>query len=391
VATSDLLKSFPTQRLQPVDGMAVTAEVWGEAHDYHRHQMRLHALLGHGSGIVTGLEVIASDPPDNGVFILPGMAVDAAGNTIVLPQPLSFDVGRAEGLFHILLSYGEGRPQPRSTSTEDGTVYYIQSQFAVEASAKLPETPGVELARIRRQGRGAPIQNAQDSPHPAPNQIDLRYRNVIGAAAPASATIAVCYADKAPSEHHGRGAGQLARFLRSPFGGQQRVWADDDVPLTQDLDGYNLVYLVAHSAFRLEVDEMNRLYMYLWRGGTVFIESCRREAEGLASPPDGAFADMLGSLGITLEPLPAAHRLLSEQTLFGSLPAGYETSAAPGLQIGGGVILSTNDYGCLWQGERRGGPAQREEIRSALEWGANLLAYATAQRRERAPAQPHPA
>jgi hypothetical protein len=48
--------------------------------------------------------------------------------------------------------------------------------------------------------------------------------------------------------------------------------------------------------------------------------------------------------------------------------------------VGEGVILSACDYGCLWQGERRGQAASREEIRAAHEWGSNIIAYAAARR-----------
>jgi hypothetical protein len=46
------------------------------------------------------------------------------------------------------------------------------------------------------------------------------------------------------------------------------------------------------------------------------------------------------------------------------------------------VIFSTCDYGRLWQRQRRNGPASREEIRAALEWGANLFAYALDNRQK---------
>jgi hypothetical protein len=44
------------------------------------------------------------------------------------------------------------------------------------------------------------------------------------------------------------------------------------------------------------------------------------------------------------------------------------------------IVVSTCDYGCLWQGDRRAGPADREDIRAALEFGANLVAYARQRR-----------
>ena len=46
------------------------------------------------------------------------------------------------------------------------------------------------------------------------------------------------------------------------------------------------------------------------------------------------------------------------------------------MQAGEGVIFSMCDYGCLWQGARRDNLASREEIRTAYEWGGNIVAYA---------------
>jgi hypothetical protein len=52
------------------------------------------------------------------------------------------------------------------------------------------------------------------------------------------------------------------------------------------------------------------------------------------------------------------------------------------VKVGPGLIYSTADYGCLWQGERRSGAAGREAIRSAHEFGGNILALAEARRQK---------
>ncbi len=95
----------------------MTAAVWKEAHDYHRQQQRFHALLSHGPGIITGLSVLASDPPDSTLYILPGMAVDPEGETIVVTEPVAYDVGLAHGLQYLLLSYEQSRPTASGTQT----------------------------------------------------------------------------------------------------------------------------------------------------------------------------------------------------------------------------------------------------------------------------------
>jgi hypothetical protein len=378
----DLLREFPIKRLKAVDGMAVTAGVWEEAHDYHRQRQRFHALLNHGPGIVTGLEVIASDPPDSSVYILPGIAVDPLGQTIVLPEPMVYDVGTTQGLLYLLLTYGESNPTAED-DREEGALY-VHGQFGIEAGLGLPDTPWVELARIRRQSRESPIMDAQDAAHPGPNKIDLRFRQEIGAAPQEVVSLAVVYAGGKNAggktdERHERGARYLARTLG--HSDRRRAWVDDDVPLAPGLEVYTLVYLVGREAFQLSRDEMNALYAYLQEGGTVFIESCRQGTETGDPAADASFADLLGSLGLQLEALPPGHSLLLEPSLFAVPPPGFETEGAPGVSIGEGVIFSTHDYGCLWQGERRSGAASREEIRAALEWGGNLVTYAMERRR----------
>ena len=377
----DLLKEVPIRRIKPFDGMSVTAAVWEEAHEYHRQQQRFHNLLNHGAGILTGLEAIASDPPDNSVYILPGIACDSAGQTIVLPEPLSFDLGAAQGTIYLLLSYGEGGPRTEAGGEGDNTLY-IHAQYSLEAGPALPETGYVELARVRRQERGAPIRDAQDRWLPKPNEIDLRFRRDIGAKARDVASVAVCYLGGPADKRHGRGVNFLANALG--HSDDLSLWVDDQVPLTAgaDLSGYTLVYLVGLGAFRLTPDEMNVLYAYLQGHGTLLFESCRHDAPAGNPPADAAFLDMLSSFGLQLNELRPDHRLLVEPWLFAAPPPGFETEGAPNIRLSDDVILTDCDYGCLWQGERRGRAATREEIRAALEWGRNLVAYAIERRKQ---------
>ena len=365
--------------------MAVTAEVWEEAHGYHRQRQRFHALLSHGPGIVTGLEVIASDPPDSSVYILPGIAVDPQGRTIVLAEPVAYDVGSvAEGVLHLLLSYGEGRPRAGGDQGQPDGPLYVHAEFGVEARSTWPDTPCVELARVRRQSRESPIHDAKDEMHPGPNEIDTRFRQEVGAAPQEVASMAVVYLGGGKKDvRHGQGASYLARaFGRLGLrGGECRLHVDYDVPLDPGLETYTLVYLVGQGAFQLGKEEMEALYGYLQGGGTAFIESCRRDTSTGDPPADASFSTLMADLGLQLSELQPDHRLLAEPFLFGAPPPGFETQGAPKVVVSDEVIFSTHDYGCLWQGERRTGPASREEIRAALEWGCNVVAYAVQRKR----------
>jgi hypothetical protein len=154
----------------------------------------------------------------------------------------------------------------------------------------------------------------------------------------------------------------------------------DDGIGSGDLETYALVCLVALGGFNLSANETRALTDYIRSGGTVFFESCRHDIPGETPASDAAFVDLLGAAGIRLDDLTPGQPLMNEPNFFATLPAGFEARGS--LRLGRGVVFSTQDYGCLWQGERRSGAASREEIRSALEWGDNLLSYALARRAE---------
>jgi hypothetical protein len=300
---------------------------------------------------------------------------------VVLREPLSFDMGQADGAQFLVLSYEEGQPHAGECG-QVTDVLFVDSQFGLETRSSLPAGPHLELARVRRHGRNSVIKDAADPSQPAANQIDLRYRRDVHYPSRQVVTIAVCYTGGAADRRHGRGMAFLAQALSRQ--GKLQVWLDDNVTLSagSGLGAYALVYLVGHDARALKPDEMNALYAYMQGGGTVLVESCRQGTAAGPAPADAAFTDLFASLGIKLEPLPPGHRLLTSPALFALPPAGFETEGSPQLLVSDAVIFSAFDHGCLWQGQRRQGPASREEIRSAMEWGGNILDYALWRRQK---------
>lgn len=368
----DLLETFPSKRIKPIDGMPVTADVWEESHTYHTDQQRYHNLLNHGTGIVTGLDIIASDPPDTSVYILPGIAIDPIGRTIVLPQPLAYDVGEnSDGLLYIVMTYGEGRPK---SDGDDGVVLYIKSQFGIEARPTLPEIPFVELARVMRETRDSSILLASDPEHPGMNELDLRFRQSIGVNQPKPIRVGISSAGKVADKHHITGMSSLARALRRTR--NLPVWVDKDVALDGNLEDYTLIYMIAEKAFKLSAKETDAVKAYLEAGGTLLLESCRQAKSGAAPASDKSFTEMATALGGKLDVLKPGHSLMDDPFLFGEPPVGYEADKVPEVTIGDGIIFSTAGYGRLWLGECRGRSATREEIRAGIEWGHNILQYA---------------
>lgn len=382
------LNQYPGRRIDAFDGMAVTADLWREAHEFHAFHQRLHAVASHGPGIIAGLEVIASEPPSQTVYILPGIAVDPDGHTVVVPKPAAFDTGRyRDGVLHLLLTYDEDRsPGAAGTSAPaDGQngqygnqPFFIHTGYSVEAVVGRVDSPQVELARIDRQGQEEIVRDAADFRQPGRNEIDLRFRPEVRPVLSSTLLVGVAYLSRMNAHSHGFGLNNLARTVSVQP--ELRVWVNDDIDLTGDLSEYTLIVLVAKDEFQLTVDEVNSLYAFLRRGGTLFVESCHREG-GTNPASDGRFAELMESLGVQTEAVKLRHPLLQEPFLFSLPPSGYETGGAPSLRAGDGVVLSTFDYGCLWRGDRRNGPASREEIRASMEWGHNLLIYAWNRRR----------
>jgi uncharacterized protein DUF4159 len=155
---------------------------------------------------------------------------------------------------------------------------------------------------------------------------------------------------------------------------------DQGVSLDGDLADYLFVYVVATGEFELTRQEMESLYGYLQSGGTVLVETCRRGVSEGESPASESVTRLVGDLGLKLESLAHDSDLMTNPYVFGAPPAGSEDGQEGEILTGEGMIVSTTDYGCLWEGKRRGKPASREEIRSALEWGSNMIVYAIERR-----------
>lgn len=388
--TRELLGLFPRKRVRAVDGMAVTADVWEEAHEYHRMLARLHTLLQHGDGVIAGLEVIAGEPADSTVYIMPGLAVDNLGQSIVVPEPRTYDLGQSVGTLYLIAAFQESRPQHDGARGQEDAPLYVRQQFTLDAVTELPSTPYIELARVRRRDVMAPITNAADANHPKLHEIDLRYRRTVGVQRPPLLAVGVVTLRGAEGSGHGAGMAEVAKHLTQQ--GSAQVVVDRGLSLTSALNGYDVLYVVGSAAVQLSQDEMKALYAFWQAGGVILYESCRRNY-GQGNPPaDTVMVDLLQSFGPRLESLqpPAADADASVQLglwrkphLFAQPPVGFETQGAPALRIADGILVSHADYGCLWRGLRRDRVATRSEIRDALEWGDNLLLWAMAERARR--------
>ena len=85
-------------------GQLLTAADLQSEQDYFRGKSRLHNRFLHGWGVVTGLSV--SD--DQGALIIsPGLALDCAGNELVLAEPERIQLSGLSGRHYITIEYVE--------------------------------------------------------------------------------------------------------------------------------------------------------------------------------------------------------------------------------------------------------------------------------------------
>ncbi len=351
-----VLTLFPKTRIKPYDGMAVTAEVWAQAHEEHRQARKAHDVVFHGAGIITGLEVLANDPPDQYIFISPGVAVDSAGNLIVVNEPIAYDVGaNTDGLLYLVIGHGE-----RESGGVDAQIKQLHAEFVVAARSSMPKRPAVELARVRLEKPGQAIRNAAHPAHPQPGELDLRFRVQVKPQTQRQVYLGLC--------QFGRSLADVAagwRFLAvecarsSPY----RLIIDADVSPSGALSDYDLLYLSANGAFTPDAASLKALQAYLNQGKMLFAEALNAEAEQ-------SFAALFEKLSQKLAPLPATTRLLETPFLFTSPPPGAQGNV---LQTGTQVLFSSAGYSLAWAGKLPAESRSRADIRAVHEWGINLL------------------
>lgn len=363
---SEMMQIYPARRVKAYDGMAVTAAVWDTAHDFHRQLLEVHTSFAHGYGVLYGLEVIAGEPPDRQIYIQPGIAIDGLGRTIILPEQRAYDLRAAEGTIYVVLTYGESAPRSDTAQSGDDAPRFVYSEFVLEALLGLPSTPYVELARINRQGAGAAVSNAVNPDLPGVNEIDTRNRMQLQPNQPRIVHVGVVSTNgKATTQL--QGMLNLAHYLKRS---ETRV-AVDAVALNRGILAYDMIYLVGQEPFALNAEQTGLLNAFYQQGGTIYYESER--SAGADDTVDASFRELVTTIGVTLTPANESFPLLRTPNYFPSAPDGFETTGSPRLMVTDGVIFSGFDYGGIWQGKRRGRTASRGEVRSAFEFGENLI------------------
>jgi len=131
----------PTVQLRQLErphfftGKLLIAEDLQREQDYHRNKVRLHNRFLHGWGVVAGLRVSL----DKGaVVVAPGLALDCAGNELVLPCEERISLSTLAGRRYLTIRYIElpigQMPSPRGEVEPS----HFKEAVAVELSSGSP-------------------------------------------------------------------------------------------------------------------------------------------------------------------------------------------------------------------------------------------------------------
>ncbi len=403
MALKDILK-FQLKKVNPFQGLVIDADTWRDAHNYHHDQQRLHTLIFHNTGIIEGLEVTASNPPDLSINIHPGVAVDPEGNIIIVPQEQNYKIQtREKRLIHLIIQFREIPTEPYQPP-EGGQPTRLIEAYRIQERDKLPDEPYLELARIDFDPAVETIKDSKPSGNPGKNEINLNFRQTASVIAPEKP---VTVAEKTPppqptpapvkevpivkakekinigcmvlgeadKDLHINGLRNLIKAVNRQE--EYELNLEENITLDKNVNKYTLIYMTGNGSFELNEEQQTALKGYLQSGGVIFGEGCSEGGE--ESPSKGskefglAFNKLASGLNCKLEIVKRDNPLLSIDYVFSGVPDGAGQAM---LLEGKGMIYSGSDYGCAWQGGYQEQPVSREVIRNSVEIGINIVSYA---------------
>lgn len=364
------------KRVNPFMGLMIDAQTWLDSHDYHRYAEQAHGLALHGWGIVSGLEVDATDPTDRAVWIRPGVAIDPEGRLIIVAQPFRYQISTPEkGLYYLVLMFRE-IPSDPMLSIEDGSERpsRLLEAYAIYERDQLPDQAHIELARlVLSDGKGA-VKDATDPVNPKPNEIDKRYREQAAIRPGARTTVGVWK----PSDvvdtlgHHIAGPTRLLSALGGSL--DWRLRRRDQPEAAENPLSADLLLMPVTAQTTLDDNERKQLGAFLDGGGVLLVEACASKSGGDASK---AMATVAQAVKRQPKPVARDHQLLTARHIFSAPPPGATTGQ---LLEGDGLVVSTADYACAWNGGLPDKPLDRATIRATVEFAENLLTYAQIRR-----------
>lgn len=400
----------PLERLHVHDGLMMNAERWRLAHHYHRQRQNVHYQALFQPGIVYGLGAKVIQSPQSSVLryrsadeqqgerrwleIQAGLAIDREGNPIIVDASTDRTYRIAinppttgRRTVYVVVSYVDP-----DTLDYQPTKLTVPERFRFDQKTSPPTEREIELCRIELEPDGIFLRMPEDIFAPDVNEINLLHRVQaqvrsqtyiqLGVLAPAEAdTYENCaYLMRSLSVVYPSFQGSLY-----PLTPQRSPLLD---PTEEAIYTCDLLYADAQALLNLDhpsaIDSLKR---YFRTGGMLLIQTPAADPE-LEQRTYALLPQLLPSemteqtehsnqipqpwshLNLSV-PLSPEHPLRTQPFVFTRPPILNEQAMQ--IATDGGVIWVRGDLSRAW-GIR--GDYSRSDIRTAQEFGINLLYYA---------------
>jgi hypothetical protein len=239
----------------------------------------------------------------------------------------------------------------------------MQDEFIIAARPRIPKRPAVELARVKLTHRGNALKNSANPMHPDTDEIDMRFRVNVTPQPTQVIKTAVCQLGKDHPAGVLTGWDYLAREVKRNL---PRLLAVDSVKgISDEIQAYSLLYLGGSGSFKLDGPALKELKSFLEQGKAIIVEAFDEAA-------DDSFKPLFGGVGVTVKPVAEYDSILKAPFLFNTPPEGFQGNR---VLIGKGMVYTNARYALAWSGKVSGGSGSRSDIRSAMEWGVNMIQY----------------
>lgn len=374
----------PFKRLQVSNGLLINAERWQCAHNYHRQRQNVHYQSLNQPGIVCGLGVrVISAPQDVAavyrdnywVEIQPGIAIDVAGNLIVIHRPIHFRIATELKDTEPLTVYLVAEYRDPDVLNNQNSTEIVEETFRINEKITPPDSLEVELCRILLHVDKKAITQPKDVFFPGYADLDLRYRRQAQARPQGLVRLAQVNSDDPECSQNFFNLMYLLQAVEVLYPPLQSANTVDQVNWDGDLDAYDLLYLTGQRGLSLNAPQFAAIAAYLKHGGTLLIDA-PSEATALIHSTH-ALANKLNTPLKLLKEARRDHPLRTRPFLFAALPMVNQQMVQ--LLTGGGIILTIGNMGAMW-GLDEALSLPRTTIRTTQELGVNILYYAWKRR-----------
>lgn len=400
--TFALPSTDPLYRLHVYDGLMMNSHRWLLSDQYHRRRQNIHYQSLNQPGIVYGLGVREIDPPEEASLqakrwleIQPGIAIDIAGNPIIVERPVTYGIvaelprvgSLTVYLFISYLEFEQPQQQPPSQQirqwirTDENNAELIREWFQIDEKTRpLDRGREIELCRIRIEPGNIHLTKPDDVFNPGVNQLDFRYRPVAQSRPQTEIRVAQLQRGSNFSEtiasplNQDRNQENLACLIRSLTALYPALQGSADIAqvtlrLPDALLNYSLLYLTDWELSNLNETALDTLADYV-KQGSLLIEVGDRS--NLQTIQDIIATKLKISLQPwrDLSPNPLLQLLRTQPFTFAALPQINQQPIE--IWLGQGVVLMLGELSSAW-GAGDGLSLDRNDIRTAQEFGINIL------------------